>query len=585
MERYIARAIRIVEEDLREYLLEVTGPLEMEGNILEEIDELNRILSKEEIEWKDFEIILRTKKKLITILIASLNSRYARPLNDLLNRITELFNQKLDERFAKEHGIDLGDLKRMRTFHWIFEFPEVFLDREGFDIVIGNPPYGFRETLTSKDKELFRKMLQSSFPSGDIAELFVKRGLELTVALKGRFSFIIPKKSIYGESWYQIRQLFREYHSSFFIDAGRAFEDVKLEMIIFCVINEKRRNNYIKVGYFNKDKSSIEELGHMDDLNDLQSPFYIYCVGVNKKIYETIAKFPRLSEFGVNIKIGQSNITGYMQENKSDEKDVPILKGKDISRYAIRSVRYLPEKYVEPEYLRPKLIFQKIIAHIERPIPHIELMGCLDKHGIFTIPDTSVSYTADKISLEALLAILNSKFVSWFFYNFAYDRAIRTMDFIDYYADQLPIPERVYSADAAFREIVDYLLILNQTKAEDSLIDMLDKEIIDSLVYELYFKEKFAEDGLYPEAKEYLLEAVSKHLKPVSYDRWAELYWKKQLEGSLSHEEERELEALEREILETINEVYNLLASDEQVHQWVERIGSHEWVKTIEGAE
>ena len=38
---------------------------------------------------------------------------------------------------------------------------------------------------------------------------------------------------------------------------------------------------------------------------------------------------------------------------------------------------------------------------------------------------------------------------------------------------------------------------------------------------------------LYPEPKEYLLEAVSKHLKLINYDRWAELYWKKQLEGNL----------------------------------------------------
>jgi len=34
------------------------------------------------------------------------------------------------------------------------------------------------------------------------------------------------------------------------------------------------------------------------------------------------------------------------------------------------------------------------------------------------------------------------------------------------------------------------------------------------------FKEKFHKDGLYPEPKEYLLEAVSKHLKPINYDRW-----------------------------------------------------------------
>ena len=59
------------------------------------------------------------------------------------------------------------------------------------------------------------------------------------------------------------------------------------------------------------------------------------------------------------------------------------------------------------------------------------------------------------------------------------------------------------------------------------------------MVYKLYFKEKFHEDGLYLESKEYFQEAVSKHLQLISYDCWDELYWKKQLEGDLTHEEQK----------------------------------------------
>ena len=51
------------------------------------------------------------------------------------------------------------------------------------------------------------------------------------------------------------------------------------------------------------------------------------------------------------------------------------------------------------------------------------------------------------------------------------------------------------------------------------------------MVTELYFKEKFAEDGLYPEPKGYLADAVSEHLKPVDYDRWSKLYWKGGMSG------------------------------------------------------
>jgi hypothetical protein len=87
---------------------------------------------------------------------------------------------------------------------------------------------------------------------------------------------------------------------------------------------------------------------------------------------------------------------------------------------------------------------------------------------------------------------------------------------------------------------------------------------------------------LYPGSKEYLLFAVSKHLKPINYDRWAEFYWRKWLEGNLTEEEEEELEKLEKENFKTVEGVYKLLKEDKEVQNWIEKIKSHKWVKIIE---
>ena len=134
--------------------------------------------------------------------------------------------------------------------------------------------------------------------------------------------------------------------------------------------------------------------------------------------------------------------------------------------------------------------------------------------------------------------------------------------------------------------LVDRLLFLNATKERreklKDVIEFFDHQIADSLVYELYFKEKFAEDGLYPAPKGYLAEAVSKHIKPVDYDRWSKLYWKKQIEGNLTEEEQKELEKLEKENIKTIEEVYKALKEDVKVKGLIEKIKSHEWVKVIE---
>ena len=54
---------------------------------------------------------------------------------------------ELDRRLAADYGIDPGNaaafgawLKTHRPFHWFIEFPRI-MQRGGFDVVIGNPPY------------------------------------------------------------------------------------------------------------------------------------------------------------------------------------------------------------------------------------------------------------------------------------------------------------------------------------------------------------------------------------------------------------------------------------------------------------
>ncbi len=181
--QYIQERIK-VDDELKEYLPAIARSLRIEGGLVREVEEMNRILASKKIKWSEFEKVLKTKEKLIRVLVASLNSRYAVKLNKLLREITELFNNKLDERFAEEHGIDLEDLKKIKTFHWIFEFPEVFLEKGGFDVVVENPPwdavkpvekeffsyYDSRLTKYGVDKQEARRIIQELLKNPHIKE-------------------------------------------------------------------------------------------------------------------------------------------------------------------------------------------------------------------------------------------------------------------------------------------------------------------------------------------------------------------------------------------------------------------------------
>jgi hypothetical protein len=86
--------------------------------------------------------------------------------------------ENLDWRFSQEYSIPLPMLKKIKTFHWVDEFPEIIL-RGGFDIIIANPPY----LGESGSKELFRvyaKGLPEYYEGKiDLWYLFLQRSLDL----------------------------------------------------------------------------------------------------------------------------------------------------------------------------------------------------------------------------------------------------------------------------------------------------------------------------------------------------------------------------------------------------------------------
>lgn len=118
---------------------------------------------------------------------------------------------------------------------------------------------------------------------------------------------------------------------------------------------------------------------------------------------------------------------------------------------------------------------------------------------------------------------------------------------------RVPLSQRPYIT------LCKYMLSLNETeerrRTDKELIAFIDKQVIDSLVYELYFKEKFEEDG----SKTNLLGLVVPYLKDME---------------DLETDEEK---------LKVIKEVVEKITGDENVKREIEKIKNHEWVRIIEG--
>nr|CBH37780.1 hypothetical protein BSM_12570 [uncultured archaeon] len=183
-------------------------------------------------------------------------------------------------------------------------------------------------------------------------------------------------------------------------------------------------------------------------------------------------------------------------------------------------------------------------------------MFCLVQEGVYL---NNKCYLITGKDVKYILSLLNSKVAWWFFSTRESKLGSKGLEIRKEGLSSFPVPKVVSNDQIKYVRLCDYLLFLNETeerrKTETELIDFIDKQVIDSLVYELYFKEKFEEEGL----KTNLLGAVEPYLKDI---------------GDFKTEEEK---------LEVVKEVVEMIKSDRAIKREVEKIKSHEWVKMIEG--
>lgn len=142
----------------------------------------------ERINGSSYFVKIRSRDSLDDELLEFLDSPYSKTAKNTISEtevgeLASLIDEEETDRFeesyvecevsAAEFGVD-GSFDPV---HWIFEFPDVFTGPEpGFDVVVGNPPYG-EDVLGKNETELLSNF--SSSDCGDVAGFFLEREIEL----------------------------------------------------------------------------------------------------------------------------------------------------------------------------------------------------------------------------------------------------------------------------------------------------------------------------------------------------------------------------------------------------------------------
>lgn len=385
-----------------------------------------------------------------------------------------------------------GPLYR-NSFEWRFEFPEV-LDEKGdylgFDVVVGNPPYGV------KFEGPIKSYYQSAFvASNDIYTLFLERCSQIT---KGQnlFSLIIPIFWQTGDGYHLTRKFIKQKCelSIGIVLPYNVFEDAYVDTGIYIFKNVPSLNYNSRVYEFSpKEKADFEILTSInfynlasatwEDSRDLKISFNPSSVAFSSKLSEgTIA----ISEIANSVR-GILAESKDISETQLNDNWKPFFDGK-LNRYVneqpLKYVHFsekLKEKPKEYDWFTGKrILIRRIVSR------QFRIMATLADEEFVVKKDLYIFKVYDSRFLpEFILAILNSKLIS--FLKTQSSNAAKKDDFTQLtLTDIRDLKVKIISIEE--QEIYQTLVtrILSQKQSDPTSDTTALEAEIDALVYGLY---------------------------------------------------------------------------------------------------
>jgi type I restriction-modification system DNA methylase subunit len=328
--------------------------------------------------------------------------------------------------------------KEKRPFNWEKEFPQILGDGR-FDVVIGNPPYG--ADFDENDRAYIEAYYPYSRGNKNSAMVFMERGLSL-LKDDGLLGYIIPKSLAFSQKWASGRELILD-KLGVVCDVSKAFKEVLLEQVI-VVISEKfsRQDYYEAISWKGEEEKTQNSISRKTSAITGS-----LLLGVTD---EELAIFHKLSSSGSFMKDISKTARGlpFQKYVIREPEGVSVYRGDHITRYALYETHEsLPKEALKGAkekgtfLQQPKILSQRIVAHVLYPVDHIILMSTFDESGVLTLDTVeNTVLTSDRFSYSFIVALLNSKLWSWYAYRFIFSKAIRTMDLDGYYLGKLPLP-------------------------------------------------------------------------------------------------------------------------------------------------
>ncbi len=459
--------------------------------------------------------------------------------------IYNIFHNELEKKkniSPQEANAIETDLKEMTRgnrernfFPWKLYFADVFREKGGFDIVVGNPPYISHDKIPKQDKHQIKKHYLSYEPFADLYCYFIEKSACLQKH-NGILCLITSNSYLRAEYGKPLRKFIANNNVVLKIlnlKKSQVFNNAIINVTIIMSCKSKQsQDNFCQVVNSEFTNKNFNKFVEKNFFLYLQKYFNSKSWILIKSDYMELknkleSSGKQLEQLGTKIRLGiatGSNDAFIIDESKKQklcEIDTvnnkiikPILKGKDIYKY----MHNTPKSYilltknginVKKDYPR---IYEYLLSFGDKFINRgakgehwTNLRACsfyddfqkekivwieLTDTGRFALSTeeiyllNSAYFLLPPIGLNArfLLAILNSKVILFYLGLIAETSGMGTSRWINNYVRQFPIPKIPPPAQQPFIDLVDKILTAKKDGKDTTALEVK----IDKLVYQLY---------------------------------------------------------------------------------------------------
>ncbi|NLO70762.1 MAG: N-6 DNA methylase [Porphyromonadaceae bacterium] len=378
-----------------------------------------------------------------------------------------------------------------KAFDWEKEFPHVFA-KGGFDVVIGNPPYGAE--IPHIEKDALQKYYNTFEYQVNTYVIFYEQGLNITKQ-DGVLGFITPATFTYQFYFKKLRDFFQNYRiesvCKYFYEV---FADADIGDAISLIVRKVENNHgNVKVLFCNN-VSDIQkkhkEVPYLEFVNK-DGTYNLYNSEFNlKKIHENTRFLTDIANVVVGIKAYQ-NGKGvpkqtsetvkdkiFTSDKKEDDTYIQCVVGKNFHRYKFLEEPQMYLSYgkwlAEPRENAPFFDDEKIILRqtADALIANIDFKQRINLNNVYNIGVNDFNF-----SLRYIIVLLNSKLFNFLYQNISQEKGRLFAEVKKVNLAKLPIKQIPLSDQQPFIEKADQMLFLNselQTKRQRFLNRLTD---------------------------------------------------------------------------------------------------------------